>query len=40
MVAGKLFNAERLALNYDEVRQVALAHYPKTRSMGVTAVFN
>ena len=37
-VAGKLFNEEVEARNYQEARETALARNPNAKVMGVTAV--
>lgn len=38
-VAGKVFNEEVEARDYQEARQVALARNPNAKVIGVTAVF-
>ena len=38
-VAGQVFNEEVREVEYEEVRQVALARNPNARVISVTAVF-
>lgn len=38
-VAGKLFNEEVIARDYQEAKQVALARNPNAKVISVTAVF-
>jgi hypothetical protein len=38
-VAGKLFNEEVIARDYQEAKQVALARNPNAKVVSVTAVF-
>jgi len=38
-VAGKVFNEEVYAKDYQEAKQVALARNPNAKVVGVTAVF-
>ena len=38
-VAGKVFNEEVVARDYQEARQVALARNPNAKVISVTAVF-
>ena len=38
-VAGKVFNEEVIARDYQEARQVALARNPNAKVISVTAVF-
>jgi hypothetical protein len=38
-VAGKVFNEEVYARDYQEAKQVALARNPNAKVVGVTAIF-
>jgi hypothetical protein len=38
-VAGKVFNEEVYAKDYQEAKQVALARNPNAKVVGVTAIF-